>query len=201
MDTSAARDGSFTTLLGAELSSTDWDDEDVFWVNAIGLARDFRAPSPGEPHAAIIRRAAEAGASNVALHPGLTSFLDFDGLRVHDLDAVETYNVNAAQAWPEAEGRYAVDALLGRVHRPHVTVGDDAHRHHERDRFRAWVEVRVERLGPDALLHAHLAALSGALIALAFVGQMSRLGAAFYAFALILLPVLASPRHVRAARP
>jgi hypothetical protein len=37
----------------------------------------------------------------------------------------------------------------------------------------------------------YLAALSGNLIALAFVGQVSRLGAAFYAFALILLPVLA----------
>src|SRR5215218_2153800 len=37
----------------------------------------------------------------------------------------------------------------------------------------------------------YLAALSGNLIALAFVGQMSRLGAVFYAFALILLPVLA----------
>jgi hypothetical protein len=37
----------------------------------------------------------------------------------------------------------------------------------------------------------YLAALSGNLIALAFVGQVSQLGAAFYAFALILLPVLA----------
>ena len=37
----------------------------------------------------------------------------------------------------------------------------------------------------------YLAALSGNLIALAFVGQMSQLGAAFDAFALILLPVLA----------
>jgi hypothetical protein len=37
----------------------------------------------------------------------------------------------------------------------------------------------------------YLAALSGNLIALAFVGQMSRLGPTFYAFALILLPVLA----------
>ena len=37
----------------------------------------------------------------------------------------------------------------------------------------------------------YLAALSGNLIALAFIGQMSRLGTAFYAFALILLPVLA----------
>jgi hypothetical protein len=37
----------------------------------------------------------------------------------------------------------------------------------------------------------YLAALSSTLIALAFVGQMSRLGVAFYAFALVLLPVLA----------
>jgi hypothetical protein len=36
----------------------------------------------------------------------------------------------------------------------------------------------------------YLAALSSNLIALAFIGQMSRLGMAFYAFALILLPVL-----------
>jgi hypothetical protein len=37
----------------------------------------------------------------------------------------------------------------------------------------------------------YLAALSSNLIALAFIGQMSRLGVALYAFALILLPVLA----------
>jgi hypothetical protein len=37
----------------------------------------------------------------------------------------------------------------------------------------------------------YLAALSSSLIALAFIGQMSRLGTAFYVFALILLPVLA----------
>ena len=36
----------------------------------------------------------------------------------------------------------------------------------------------------------YLAALSSNLIALAFIGQISRLGVAFYAFALILLPVL-----------
>src|SRR4051812_3592113 len=37
----------------------------------------------------------------------------------------------------------------------------------------------------------YLATLASSLIALAFVGQMSRLGTTFYAFALILLPVLA----------
>jgi hypothetical protein len=37
----------------------------------------------------------------------------------------------------------------------------------------------------------YLAAVSSNLIALAFVGQISRLGTAFYAFSLVLLPVLA----------
>ena len=75
-DTTAARDDGFTTLLGAELSSAGWDDEDVFWVNAIGLPADFPAPRDGEPHAALIGRAAAAGAYNVLLHPGLTNFLE-----------------------------------------------------------------------------------------------------------------------------
>src|SRR4051795_5826969 len=51
-DTSSARDRSFTTLLGAELSSADWDDEDVFWINAIGLPASFTGLLPGEPHVA-----------------------------------------------------------------------------------------------------------------------------------------------------
>ena len=45
-----------------------------------------------------------------------------------------------------------------------------------------------EANGRASIYHA---ALSSNLIALAFIGQMSRLGVAFYAFALILLPVLA----------
>jgi predicted metal-dependent phosphoesterase TrpH len=148
-DTSAARDDGFTTLLGAELSSADWDDEDVYWVNAIGLPADF---APGDE---AIRRAAEAGAYNVLLHPGLTNFLDFDALPVEHLHAVETYNRSAAVSWPDqAEARYAVDALLARGHRLHVTVGDDSHGHHTWDRFGAWVQVRAERLDPDALLAA-----------------------------------------------
>src|SRR3954469_2785582 len=154
-DTTAARADDFTTLLGAELSSADWDDEDVFWVNAIGLPADFAAPAAGEPHATLIERAAAGGAYNVLLHPGLTNFLDFDRLPVEHLHAVETYNVNAAHTWPDqAEGRYAVDALLARRHRLHVAVGDDAHWLHRWDRFGAWAEVRAEQLEPQALLQA-----------------------------------------------
>jgi hypothetical protein len=154
-DTAPARDGSFTTLLGAELSSADWDDESVFWVNAIGLPADFPAPAPGEPHDALIARAAQAGAYSVLLHPGLTNFLEFDRLPMAHIHAVETYNVNAAHSWPDqAEGRYAVDALLARGHRLHVAVGDDAHWHHPHDRFGAWTCVRAPALDPAALLEA-----------------------------------------------
>jgi hypothetical protein len=138
-----------TTLLGAELSSADWDDEDVFWVNAIGLPADFAGGDDA------IRRAFEAGAYNVLLHPGLTNFLDFDALPVEHLHAVETYNCSAAMSWPDqAEARYAVDALLARGHRLHVTVGDDSHGHHPWDRFGAWVEVRAPSPDPEALLAA-----------------------------------------------
>jgi histidinol phosphatase-like PHP family hydrolase len=152
-DTTAARDAGFTTLLGVELSSADWDDEDVYWVNAIGVPADFAPPADHESPAAVIRRAAEAGAYLVFLHPGLTNFLDFDRLPTALLDAVETYNHNGAAVWPDqAEARYAVDALLARGHRLHVAVGDDAHFEHPWDRFGAWVQVRAERLDPEALL-------------------------------------------------
>ena len=154
-DTTFARDDGFTTILGAELSSTDWDAEDVYWVNAIGLPADFPAPTDGEPHDAAIRRAKEAGAYVVLLHPGLTNLLDFESLALEHLDAVETYNHNAAQSWPDqAEARYAVDALLARGHRLHVSAADDAHWHYPWDRFGAWTMVRAERLEQDALLRA-----------------------------------------------
>ena len=46
----------------------------------------------------------------------------------------------------------------------------------------------TETVGRAAI---YLAAVSSGLIALAFVGQLSRLGAAFYVFGLVLLPTLA----------
>ena len=117
-DTDFARDDGFTTLLGAELSSADWEDEGVFWVNAIGLPADFGAPARDEPHAASITRAAAAGAYDVLLHPGLTNFLDFDRLPTDALDAVETYDVNAAHSWPDTQGPVIEDVHVDgdRVH-------------------------------------------------------------------------------------
>jgi hypothetical protein len=154
-DTRPLRSDGFTTILGAELSSADWDAPGVYWVVAAGLPPDFPAPAPGEPHDHAIVRAAEAGAFVVLLHPGITNFLDFDRLPLAHVHAVETYNHLLALLWPDqAEGRYALDALLARGHRLLVTAGDDAHWQDPRDRFGAWVCVRAERLAPDALVAA-----------------------------------------------
>jgi hypothetical protein len=154
-DTRPLRTAAFTTILGAEFSSADWDAQDVFWVVAAGLPPDFAAPAPGEPHDHAIRRAAEAGAFNILLHPGLTNFLAFDNLPVQYLDAVETYNHSLALVWPDqAEGRYAVDALLTRGCRLNITASDDAHWNNPWDRFGAWVEARADSLTPQALLTA-----------------------------------------------
>ena len=51
-DTSGARDDGFTTMLGAELSSADWDGARVFWVNAIaptGIHGWRSAVAEGDP--------------------------------------------------------------------------------------------------------------------------------------------------------
>src|SRR5262249_57503370 len=44
---------------------------------------------------------------------------------------------------------------------------------------------------PNGRAGFYLAAVSSGLIALAFIGQLSRLGTAFYVFGLVLLPTLA----------
>jgi hypothetical protein len=154
-DTRPLRTEAFTTILGAELSSTDWDAQRVYWIVSAGLPPDFAPPAPGEPHDHAIARAAEAGAFNILLHPGITNFLAFDSLPVQHLDAVETYNHYLALVWSDqAEGRYAVDALLARGRRLNITAGDDAHWNIPRDRFGAWVEVHADSLAPEALLAA-----------------------------------------------
>lgn len=151
-DTRALRDGDFTTLLGAELSSADWSDPDACWVAAVGLAPDFAPPPPGE-HAEAIARAAAAGAFVCLLHPGL------NGLRPELApDAVHAVEVYTHQSWlyrPDtAVAAPFLDALLAGGRRLHAVAGDDAHFRDGPDAFGAWVEVRAPSLEADALLAA-----------------------------------------------
>src|SRR5215217_6685225 len=125
-DTRPLRDESFTTIVGAELSSAPWEERDAYWVTVAGIPLDFEAP-PADDHAGAIRRAAECGAFVIMLHPGLNNLplAAVDGLPALDtVHAVEIYNHNLAVAG------------------------------HPSDRFGGWVEVHCDRLDPEALLRS-----------------------------------------------
>jgi hypothetical protein len=155
-DTSSLRDETFTTIVGAELSSAPWEQRDCYWVTAAGLPPYF-APPTADDHAEAIARAAECGAFVIMLHPGLNNLplAAADGLQgLEAVHAVEIYNHNCAMAaLPDrANGAYMLDGLLERGHRVLVNAGDDAHFAHPLDRFGGWVEVHSEGLDPEALL-------------------------------------------------
>ena len=155
-DTSSLRDETFTTIVGAELSSAPWEQRDCYWVTAAGMPPDFEPPT-ADDHAEAIARAAECGAFVIMLHPGLNNLplAAADGLQgLEAVHAVEIYNHNCAMAaLPDrANGAYMLDGLLERGHRVLVNAGDDAHFAHPLDRFGGWVEVHSEGLDPEALL-------------------------------------------------
>ncbi len=157
-DTRSLRDGGFTTIVGAELSSGPWAERNTYWVTAAGLPPDFEAPPPDDL-AEAIGRARDAGAFVVMLHPGLNNLALGAVERLPALDAVqavEVYNHNCAMAGSpdRAHGSYMLDGLLEKGYRVLVNAGDDAHFEHPADRFGAWVEVYSERLEPEALLGA-----------------------------------------------
>ena len=154
-DTRDLRSSDFTTILAAELSSGPWSERSAYWVAAVGLPLDFHAPPAGD-QAEAIRRARDAGAFVVLLHPGLNNLpLDAtDRLPAFEaVDAVEIYNHNTFGSSPDrADGAYMVDGLLERGRRILINAGDDAHFAFPRDRFGGWVEVWAESLDPAALL-------------------------------------------------
>src|SRR5215218_6133228 len=155
-DTRPLCDESFTTILGAELSSASWEERECYWVTAAGMPLDFEAP-PESDHAEAIQRAAALGAFVIMLHPGLNNLPLAVADRLPSLDAVyavEIYNHNlAVAAHPDAAyGAYMLDGLLEKGRRLLVNAGDDAHFGHPSDRFGGWVEVYSDRLDPDALL-------------------------------------------------
>jgi hypothetical protein len=157
-DTHPLRDDTFTTILGAELSSAPWEERTCFWVTAAGLPLDFAAP-PENEHAEAIRRAAELGAFVILLHPGLNNLplAAADGLPSLDaVHAVEIYNHHLATVTnPDgAYGAYMLDGLLEGGRRLLVNAGDDAHFDDPKDRFGGWVEIHCDRLDPQALLRS-----------------------------------------------
>ena len=152
-DTAAARGDDFTTLLGVELSSDDWDAEDVFWVNAIGVPADFAAPASGEPHANAIRRAPRWARSKSSCIPASRTCSTSTACRSSTCTPSRR-SINAALTWP--------DQAEGAMRSTPCSPADIACRSRSatmrtgttRGIVGAWVEVRAERLEPDPLLQA-----------------------------------------------
>jgi hypothetical protein len=156
-DTRSLRNGDFTTLVGAELSSADWSDPDVYWVAAVGLAPDFAPPPPGD-HAEAIVRAAACGAFVCLLHPGLNQLRPERAEQLPGfgaIEAVEVYTHQSSIYRPDtAIAAPFLDALLEDGRRLGAVAADDAHFRDVPDAFGAWVEVHAPSRDPDALLAA-----------------------------------------------
>jgi hypothetical protein len=155
-DTRHLRDESFTTIIGAELSSAAWNDRHAYWVAAAGLPLDMPSPPPGQ-HASAITQAADRGAFLVLLHPGLNNLPLAAVATLPGIDAihaVEIYNHSMAMSSgsDRAYGTYLLEGLLEQGRRILVHAGDDAHFGHAADRFGGWVEVYCAQLDPDLLV-------------------------------------------------
>ncbi len=157
-DTCHLRDETFTTIIGAELSSADWNDRHVYWIAAAGLPRGLPVPPPGQ-HATAIAHAADHGAFLVMLHPGLNNLPLAAVASLPGIDAihaVEIYNHNMAMSSgsDRAYGTYLLEGLLEQGRRVLVHAGDDAHFGHAADRFGGWIEVYCAQLDADLLVAA-----------------------------------------------
>jgi hypothetical protein len=155
-DTSGLRDESFTTLIGAELSSPGPVRLGKYWLGAAGLPLDFAPVGDGETGAQLARRAQQAGAFVSLLHPGFnaTSFGEVEDLDA--IDAVEVYNDGVQRAHDRGDGWYLAVEMLNRGRNPLCIASDDAHfAYGGLDAIGgAWVMVRSRSLDPDALLDA-----------------------------------------------
>jgi len=155
-DTSPWRDTSFTTLIGAELSSPGPVAPGKWWLGAVGLPLHFAPVRNSETGPELAARARASGAFVVLLHPGFnaTRARDIEGL--HAINAVEVYNDGVQRGHDRGDGWYLAVELLDAGGDLLCTAADDAHfAQGGLDAIGgAWVMVRSRSLDPDALLAA-----------------------------------------------
>lgn len=160
-DTTAMRDDSFTTILGAELHSGAMENGELWHILAVGLPADFgRANTPGfvpvdgqESGPEIAARARDAGAFVAIAHPEWSGLTTADARSLAAAHAVEIYNHGCATGCDRPHGFYTLDQLLTEGRKLQLCATDDAH-FTEPDHFGAWVMVKAAENTPDALLAA-----------------------------------------------
>ena len=106
-----------------------------------------------------------------------------DGDRVARLTSHSDREGRGRTDWPGARSR--LDRVLGDRLAPAVTFATTEH-------FTLQTARGITVAEANGRASIYVAALSANLVALALIGQVSQLGPAFHAFALILLPALGS---------
>lgn len=161
VDTTAFRDGGFTTILGAELHSGAMENGELWHILAVGLPADFAAgnaphftPVPGmETGPEIAARAVAAGAFVAIAHPQWSGLTVEDARSIAAAHAVEVYNHGCANGCDRPDGFAVLDHLLTEGRDLTLVATDDAH-FHEPDHFGGWVMVKAPENSPEALLDA-----------------------------------------------
>jgi hypothetical protein len=157
-DTTAFRDESFTTLIGAEIHGPALGNGDLWHLVAAGLPLDFPLWDGAESGVAIAARAKAAGAFVGIAHPAWYALTLEDALSVAEhAHSVEIYNHACAMIQRE-NGWYLADSLFDRGIRLSAYAADDAHFKHPQgtfhDAFGGWVQVKADARSPEALLDA-----------------------------------------------
>lgn len=160
-DTTAYRDETFTTILGAELHSGAMENGELWHILAVGLPADFTPPNAPDFHAmpdqesgaALALRARAAGAFVAVAHPEWSGLTTADARTIEAAHAVEVYNHGCATGCDRPHGFYTLDQLLSEGRRLTLCATDDAH-FSEPDHFGGWVMVKAEENTPETLLEA-----------------------------------------------
>jgi hypothetical protein len=154
-DTRALRTDRFTTILGAELHAPSLENGERWHIVAVGLPTDFAATGDAETGPQLANRAAEAGAFIGLAHPAWYGLTLKDAQSIEVAHAIEVYNDTCLWLNDRADGWYISDALSALGRRLTAYAADDAHfKPYMPDWRTAWVNVRAERLDPDALVAA-----------------------------------------------
>jgi len=154
VDTTAFRDETFTTIIGAEIHGPVLQNGERWHLLAVGLPLDFSQPSDEETGPEIARRAAAAGAYVAIAHPAWYMLTLEDALTIDAAHAVEIYNHTSTHHNDRGESAYLSDQLSQLGKRLHNLAVDDAHFNTRPDAFGGWVHVKSESLDPDSLLES-----------------------------------------------
>jgi predicted metal-dependent phosphoesterase TrpH len=153
VDTRAYRTETFTTLIGAELHTSQISTGEPWHILAVGLPLDFPTHSLELSGAELAARAREAGAFVAVAHPNWYALSYDEAKSIEAAHAVEIYNHGCAVEVDRGESWHIADMLAIAGRRLTAVATDDSH-FKVVDYRGGWVQVRAEQLDPDHLLDA-----------------------------------------------